>query len=465
MKKLLILLASITLVIQLGACSSKDAVEETDPDAAVEETVGEAEGVDAQLESIEGAESAMVEGGEINEGFLDEQLPEDALGEVPADDYAAVDPGGEALPPADMSATDTSSADSWSTTDTATTDTATSDTATSDTGTMDSWSTDTATSPDTAMTDASADSSMSENTLVEEPAKKYLPLRKVESSPFRRAGVLLNAVYIARPGDSYESISRTIYGTSDKAMELADVNPIFKSPKPGDKIYYNSPTRPNDDKQVLTYYEEMGLVPEIYVSREGDNLRTVAKDLLGYNNAWKEIWAINSVESKDFISAGTELRYWKGGAISTGTLAAVPPVQAEPTPPPAQELPPPSLPDTAAANDPMMNGMNDLPPPEASVAGSMDGMNDDFNNLPPPAEIPPPPPVAVNPPPPPPKPQAAASTGDPVADMLGGMDQDMLFMIGGGVILLLGLVFMSIARKRRQEREMAAAFNDTQVGT
>jgi LPXTG-motif cell wall-anchored protein len=45
------------------------------------------------------------------------------------------------------------------------------------------------------------------------------------------------------------------------------------------------------------------------------------------------------------------------------------------------------------------------------------------------------------------------------------MDNDMVMALGGGGILLVGFVAMMVLRKRKQAKEMAAAFNETQVGT
>jgi LPXTG-motif cell wall-anchored protein len=46
-----------------------------------------------------------------------------------------------------------------------------------------------------------------------------------------------------------------------------------------------------------------------------------------------------------------------------------------------------------------------------------------------------------------------------------GMDNDMMMTLAGAGIILLGLFAVILVRRRRQSREMATAFNDTQVGT
>src|SRR5690606_15078534 len=118
------------------------------------------------------------------------------------------------------------------------------------------------------------------------------------------------AYYIARPKDNFSKVAKLIYGDEGRAGELKQVNPGVK-PRIGDKIYYNSPVRPDDESTMKSYYEDAGLPAEVYVAQEGDNLRKVAKDLLGYSSAWKEIYATNPVDSTRKLEAGTELRYWR----------------------------------------------------------------------------------------------------------------------------------------------------------
>ncbi|MEI7973536.1 MAG: hypothetical protein WCH11_04130, partial [Bdellovibrio sp.] len=275
---------------------------------------------------------------------------------------------------------------------------------------------------------------------LEAPKPVAAALRKVEAVPFRRKGVLLNAVYLARPGDTYDRISEKIYGDKSQVKTLKKVNSFIGNPKPGDKIYYNSPVRSSDESRIGNFYEDKGLPPQTYVAQEGDNIRKVSKKLLGYDQAWKEVWSTNSVESKGSLSAGTELRYWPADAgnslPSTPSLATdmppAPPVQDLPPPPPVQDLPPP--PPVAQANSTPPT-MPELPPP------------------PPPEPVPPPPP-----PPPTAAPKKSPATGQ------GILDQDMITLAAGGSIILAGLGALIFIRNRRKQKEMRDAFGDTQVG-
>lgn len=459
MKKLIALIACMTLSLHLG-CTSNDSREDSEGDEAVtEETSAEAE-----LGEVEGdasSDTAVADG--ANEGFLDEQLPEDALGES----TTTADAGTEAPPP-DMTA------------DASAEPTLEDPPASIDTGTEAPpvvADTSTETPADTSMppvdeappvvdsgSSSNDSSSVAAAAPIDETPAPVAPLRKVEAMPMTRSGVLLNAVYLARPGDTYKKISTMIYGNESKAKEIRKVNPsLAATPKPGNKVYYNSPARPTDDQKMLTFYEDAGMVPEVYVAKEGDNIRTVAKDLLGYDRAWQEVWATNSVDSKGAIPAGTELRYWKSAPAAPAVIAAAPTPPADLPPPPPADLPPPP-PDMAAAPPPPdmapPQAMNDLPPPPMPDMPPPPPP-DMAAAPPPPADLPPPPPAeAVNPPPPPPVAKKA-----PTIAPEGGMDNDMMMSLAGAGIIAAGVAAIIIIRKRRQQKEMASAFNDTQVGT
>lgn len=96
------------------------------------------------------------------------------------------------------------------------------------------------------------------------PPAGNIPLQKVKTEPFKKAGVLANTVYLGRPEDTVESISQKIFG-SDKSTDLIAVNGFLKrGVKAGDKIYYNSPKRPTDETQMMTYFEDIGAAPQEY---------------------------------------------------------------------------------------------------------------------------------------------------------------------------------------------------------
>lgn len=477
MKKFAAILACIYLAAHLSACTSKESRED-DGTSVAEETAE----VDSELAEVEDAQIAG--GDETNSGFVDDQLPEQALGEQPPTDTMVADAGSA---PMDGGA----------------------DVGGDSGGFVDSGDMPVADAPIPEMTpEAAPDTSSASSALAdnssplgidpgyEKPSKKsssssyvdapstppvQASLKKVEDAPFDRGGQLLNAVYIARPGDTYKKIAMNIYGDSARQKDLKSANPSISKPKAGDKIYFNSPQRPTDRTAMRTFYEDMGMTPEVYVAKDGDNLRTVADQLLGYKGAWKEVWVTNrDVESKSTLMAGTELRYWKSvpsvAPVETNTMVAQnPPVEMAPSnpvpdlpppqqdfaaAPPAPDMPPP--PDMAMNdfNAPPQDAMADLPPPpDAGMAGTMA----DAPPPPPPADMapPPPPPMEAAPPPPP----MAQRPPQPTMDEAEGLsNDDMMMGLAAVGILAAGVAGIMVARKRRQQKEMAAAFGDTQVG-
>ena len=236
---------------------------------------------------------------------------------------------------------------------------------------------------------------------------------------------------------------------------------------------------------MLTYYEEVGVQPQTYVSKEGDNIRTVSKNLLGHNEAWKEVWATNfNVESKGNIPPGLELRYWPEVAGSAPILAqnnvGQPPV-AEPP----QNLPPadPTLPnEQIAANQPLPNPDPLAPPPPMGdpLAPPVDPNASQTNQASTDPLAPPPlpndpmgqPPAdpnaavgSVSQPPPeippqaPSEPQAQPSDVKPVAKrpppvVDEGMDENTMMAMGLGAILLFAAAGIFVFVRKNRARKM-----------
>lgn len=295
----------------------------------------------------------------------------------------------------------------------------------------------------------------------EEKPKKNVPLQKVATAPWQVGNVWFNTVYFARPDETLKTVANKIYGNTDRLKELKKGNPTYQSRdlRPGDKVYYNSPNRAEDSSKMLTYFEDNGIAPKTYVAKKGDNIRTVSKELLGYKDAWKEVWASNLVESKGELDEGTELKYWSDAGAETQVAAntapvqeppAVPAMEAPPPPPPTAEMVPPPPPDMAQNPPP-----SELPPPPPMA---------EMAPPPPPTEMAPPtpPPTEMAPPPPPP-PMAANENIEPAAS--GEMDQDMIMGLALGGVALLLIVYMFIRNKKRKQQEFEQAMSETQVGT
>ncbi len=315
---------------------------------------------------------------------------------------------------------------------------------------------------------------------VEAKPAPVVEYKKMEQTPWAVGGKMMNTVYFARPGDTLDSVAEKIYGDKAKAKDLKKANKAVAKRKlrPGDKIYYNSPTRSDDSSKIITYFEDKGMQPQTYTAKEGDNLRTIAKDFLGYKDAWKEIWASNAFESNRKLDPGTEIKYWKE---DTSAPAVVAKTENAPTPAPTTELPPPP-PDMAHNTPPPPpTGSAELPPPPPppDMAGNVPPPPPppDMGNVPPP---PPPPDMAANNPPPPPPPDMAhnqphkdpahakqskpASEEGAAGEQIAGMDQDTIIMAAGGAVVLIALAIIIVRRKNRQREQFEQAMNETQVG-
>jgi hypothetical protein len=293
----------------------------------------------------------------------------------------------------------------------------------------------------------------------EAPAPAPVPLRKIADTPYEQNGVVVNAVYLARKGDTIAGIATRIYGNDSKLRELAKLNPALKTRdvKVGEKVYYNSPNRPTDNTKLLTYYEDMGLTPETYVVSKPENIRDIAKNLFGDLNSWKELWSTNfDVESKGVLPEGTQLRYWAGTPATTIAQSDIPPAPPADAPPAApMDAPPPPPPMDAPPppTDQAMNDPNAMPPPADMQAPP-----------PPPAEMPPPPPPTAEAPPPPPPPPADMPPADGGETAMGTLENpDQTMAMGAGAILLLGAVALFIMIRKRKARRQIDFHTSTQT--
>ncbi len=384
------------------------------------------------MEKLEGDDSLALSGDSV----ASDQLPEDALGETNTTTETTT------------TTTESSPADQATTEQT---DVATS----TETLPADPFaSTDTPSSDTTAMVESST-STDSSTTVVdsgsaaeETPKKANVPLQKVATAPWKVGKTWFNTVYFARPGDSLSSISQMIYG-ADKTKELKKGNPTFSSRdvKPGEKVYYNSPHRTDDSSRIITYYEDNGIAAQTYVAKPGDNIREVAKNVLGYDNAWKEVWSTNAVDSKGMLTEGTELRYWPGTAVAAApsTPAANPEIagsgQGQTAPPPMEQQAPSLPPPPSFDEAPPQQAQGEIPPPPMP-----DQAQQDMAMAPPPppeehmAPPPPPPPVeAINPP----APQQHAEEAAPT-----GMDNDTTMALAVVGLAAAGLAILIVMRKK-----------------
>jgi len=174
--------------------------------------------------------------------------------------------------------------------------------------------------------------------------KKYISVKKMQTVPYSKNGVLVNGIYFVRDGDTLSSIGNKIYGNGS-AVDFKIVNPHLRpgALKVGQKVYYNSPRRSQDRSRLLTYYEDTRMPAMTYSAAAGENIRKISENLLGHPRSWMEVWASNQqVQSKWDLEAPYRIRYWKGSNAPAPTLArkTSPPPKPVPAPVVAKVKPP-----------------------------------------------------------------------------------------------------------------------------
>ncbi len=177
---------------------------------------------------------------------------------------------------------------------------------------------------------------------VVEEKKAFIPVKKMKTVPFVKNGILANSVYFVRSGDSLSGIANKVYG-SGSAVDFTIVNPHLKpgALRVGQKVYYNSPRRPQDRARLITFYEDAGTPAQFYQASTGENIRTISRNLLGHSRSWMEVWATNQdIISKGNLDSDYSVRYWMGNDVSSpAVLASNKPAVSTPPPAPVAKDP------------------------------------------------------------------------------------------------------------------------------
>ncbi len=431
------------MVFGTSACTSKKATDENADveasGAASDESLESAEAVENNSDlTAEAGDNAVADLGGDDGLAPEEKLPDDKAPPALADNSA----------PAAGDLTETPAAPADATTDMAATETP----PPADMSTPPPAEPMSPPTPEPAIADSSSSS----------PAPAVGALKKINAQPYRQGKQIVNAVYIARNGDTVEGISQKVFGSQDHVKDLCKINSYncSRGIKVGDKFYYNSPQRPTDDTVVKTFYEDAGVAPQVYTAKSGDNIRKVGKQLLGHERSWMELWATNEVESKGDLDEGTQLKYWPTSDAAVPALAkteeaapaATPPTEdAANTPPPAEanQDPNAAAPPDQAANTPPPPPADSLPPPPEQNAAAAAGT------------------VEPPPPPPPPPPTDMAGNKEPVDASAGaaaaGQDQTMALGVGAVLLLAAAALFISIRKKRARRQIDFNTATQTQI--
>ncbi len=475
-KKLLVFLACVGLASQMVSCTSNDT--QADTAAASDFDSADLEALDSDGSSESSGDSSLAASEELPEEMLGESestnVADAGTEEAPSDVASSEVAASEELPEDPLAENTTNISEAPAPTENSSLEVASSDTTYSDSSNNSVF--ESSPSTEVASSEESTSSSSSSNTTYVDSGSSYdsapanVPLQKMATAPWKQNGVWYNAVYFARPGDTLSGISKAIYG-SDKSAMLKKGNPTFqrRGVKPGDKVYYNSPNRPDDSARMLTYYEDSGMPAESYAAQPGENIRTISKKLLGYDNAWKEVWASNlDVDSKGTLSEGATLKYWSTGLASNNAGATHSEVAAAA---PAEQMPPEAM-APPQMEDPTAQAQTEMPPPPPP--GDFDpGAMENHDAQMAMNEMPPPPPVEnmggeeMAPPPPPMEmPEAAAPPAEMVdGEEAMGLGEDQMMILAGLGVLVGAVGFLMIRNKRKRREQEMHGMDNTHVGT
>lgn len=192
---------------------------------------------------------------------------------------------------------------------------------------------------------------------------------KIPSKAVTRAGTKLNRFYFARSGDNAESVSTLIYGSGDHAKMLTKWNGHHW--KPGNLVYYQSPTDAGESK-MRSFYQEKNVQPEEYTISRGDWLSKVAKAKLGASGSWKEIAVVNGMETPDNLVVGSKIAIYPrdlSGASGTRVAEEAPKEEPKPIEQPVAQNKAPQVPQgQAQPADPSQDLANQVPPPQQPQA-------------------------------------------------------------------------------------------------
>lgn len=133
---------------------------------------------------------------------------------------------------------------------------------------------------------------------------------KIAAAPFQaKDGRWLNAFYFVRSSDeSWQSLSKKFYGRPDRAEFLKNWN-RGRGLAPGEVVYYNSPSRPEDSSEMKVFAQDFGMELESVVVQKDDWLSKIGESRYGDARDWHEIAALNpEISNPDLIEIGQRLR-------------------------------------------------------------------------------------------------------------------------------------------------------------
>ncbi|MBI3295612.1 MAG: LysM peptidoglycan-binding domain-containing protein [Deltaproteobacteria bacterium] len=136
-----------------------------------------------------------------------------------------------------------------------------------------------------------------------------------------RNGKLLNRFYFVRAEDTKESVAQKLFGDASKGDELFLLE---EGHRPGEweagrVILYPSSKEPID-KQMKSYFEDMGIPGIKYRVQKGETVSSIAEDRYYDAMSWKEIASLNHLKNANRVQKGQFLMLYPD---KTGPLVAV----------------------------------------------------------------------------------------------------------------------------------------------
>lgn len=126
-------------------------------------------------------------------------------------------------------------------------------------------------------------------------------------------------VYVVEPGDSLAKIAREQLGDESRWKEIYDLNQDqIENPRliyPGqelvlpDDAYEDEEEYEEDEEEYEEDEEEVEVSEWVYIVEAGDSLAKIAREQLGDESRWQEIYALNQdqIENPRLIYPGQEL--------------------------------------------------------------------------------------------------------------------------------------------------------------
>lgn len=130
-------------------------------------------------------------------------------------------------------------------------------------------------------------------------------MKQYEAQVFIKSGIIVNAVYIVKPGDTLSGIKKTVKRLGGNTADLEKLDPaISRGLAPGQFVYFHSnlPRAEGLAAQILNPHE-LERCPYQLVTLKKSDFKATLDEHMGYSNAWIEVLALNRFQVSDFSAS------------------------------------------------------------------------------------------------------------------------------------------------------------------